>query len=445
MAEKIWLSSPHMGGNELKYIHEAFEANWVAPLGPNVNGFEQDLERYLMGKPGGASAVSVTAAGVGASAVSATAAAVGTLETGDLAVAALSSGTAALHLALIILGVKAGDEVICQSMTFSASANPIAYQGATPVFVDSEPDTWNMCPLALRQAVEGRIAERGEKPKAIIVVHLYGMPAKMEEIIAVADEFDIPLIEDAAEALGSTYKGRACGTFGRFGVLSFNGNKIITTSGGGALVSHRPEDKQQAVFLATQARDNAPHYQHSQIGYNYRMSNICAGIGRGQMEVLDKRVAARRAMTHFYVDLFKDIQGVGVLIEPSPDYFSNHWLAAILIDPAATGGKTREDLRLALQADNIESRPLWKPMHLQPVFADCPFYTYQVEVYPSYRPETLSGTGSSGSTDQTIDSAIKPSVSEQLFEQGLCLPSGSNHSDQDRNRISEAIKNVFLK
>ncbi len=408
MADKIWLSSPHMGGNELKYIHEAFDANWVAPLGPNVNGFEQDLERYLVEKSGG----SLT----------------GQLDPAKISVAALSSGTAALHLALIILGVEAGDEVICQSMTFSASANPIAYQGATPVFVDSEPDTWNMCPRSLREAVEGRIAVRGEKPKAIIVVHLYGMPAKMEEIIAVADEFGIPLIEDAAEALGSTYRGRACGTFGRFGILSFNGNKIITTSGGGALVCHRPEDKQQAVFLATQARDNAPHYQHSQIGYNYRMSNICAGIGRGQMEVLDERVAARRAMTHFYVDLFKDIPGVEVLTEPSPDYFSNHWLTAILVDPTASGGKTREDLRLALQADNIESRPLWKPMHLQPVFADCPFYTHDVE----------------GNQPDSSNSAAQESVSERLFVNGLCLPSGSNLTDQDRERIATVIKHVFF-
>src|SRR5690606_32709955 len=250
MNEKIWLSSPHMGGNELKYIHEAFEENWVAPLGPNVNGFESDIESFL-GE--------------------------------DVKVAALSSGTAALHLALIECGVGYGDEVICQSMTFSASANPIAYQGAVPIFVDSERDTWNMCPTQLREAIRDRLS-KGRKPKAIVVVHLYGMPAKIDEILAVAEEYDIPIIEDAAEALGSKYKGRACGTFGRFGVLSFNGNKIITTSGGGALVCHSQEDKDKAVFLSTQARDNAPHYQHSHIGYNYRMSNICAGIGRGQME-----------------------------------------------------------------------------------------------------------------------------------------------------------------
>lgn len=395
MADKIWLSSPHMGGHELKFIHEAFEANWVAPLGPNVNGFEMDLERYLLEKsgPGSGSAAAEP----------------------SLSVAALSAGTAALHLALIILGVKAEDEVICQSMTFSASANPIAYQGARPVFVDSEPETWNMCPVALHQAIEDRIKVTGRKPKAIIVVHLYGMPAKMDEIMAVAAEFDIPVIEDAAEALGSTYKGRACGTFGRFGVLSFNGNKIITTSGGGALVCHTAVDKQQAVFLATQARDDAPHYQHSQIGFNYRMSNICAGIGRGQMEVLDERVAARRAMTAFYAELFAEIPGVRVFQAPSSEYFSNHWLAAIVIDPQQTGGVTREDLRLAFNAENIESRPLWKPMHLQPVFVDSPFYA------------ASEGAG----------------VAASLFDNGLCLPSGSNLIDQDRTRIAAVVRTVF--
>lgn len=376
MSEKIWLSSPHMGGNELKYIHEAFDANWVAPLGPNVNGFESDIESFLKS---------------------------------DVKVAALSAGTAALHLALIECGVGYGDEVICQSMTFSASANPIAYQGAIPVFVDSERDTWNMCPEQLREAIRNRFSQ-GKKPKAIIVVHLYGMPAKMDEILAIAKEFDIPVIEDAAEALGSTYKGRACGTFGRFGVLSFNGNKIITTSGGGALVCHTQEDKDKAVFLSTQARDNAPHYQHSHIGYNYRMSNICAGIGRGQMEVLADRVAARRAMHDFYVSLFKDIAGVHVLTEPSSDYFSNHWLSAIIVDPAVAG-KTREELRLALLEDNIESRPLWKPMHLQPIFAEAPYYGKK--------------------------------VAEELFDNGLCLPSGSNLTDQERERIATMIRQVL--
>lgn len=378
MSSKIWLSSPHMGGNELKYIHDAFDANWVAPLGPNVNGFETDIEEFL-GQ--------------------------------DVKVGALSAGTAALHLALIECGVGYGDEVICQSMTFSASANPIAYQGAVPVFVDSEPDTWNMDPIVLKEAIRERFAN-GKKPKAIVVVHLYGMPAKMDEILEVAKEFDIPVIEDAAEALGSTYKGKPCGAFGRFGVLSFNGNKIITTSGGGAIVCHSQEDKDKAVFLSTQARDDAPHYQHTHIGYNYRMSNIAAGIGRGQMEVLAERVEARRKMHTFYVNLFKDIEGVTVFSEPSKDFYSNHWLSAITIDPAVAG-LTREDLRLALSEDNIESRPLWKPMHLQPVFEDSPYYGER--------------------------------IAENLFDNGLCLPSGSNLSDDDRVRIETAIKTVFNK
>lgn len=296
-------------------------------------------------------------------------------------------------------------------MTFSASANPIAYCGATPVFIDSEKDTWNLCPNALQEAVEDRVA-KGKKPKAIIVVHLYGMPAKMDEILAVAKKYDIPVVEDAAEALGSSYKGKACGTFGRFGILSFNGNKIITTSGGGALVCHTQEDKDKTVFLSTQARDNAPHYQHSHIGYNYRMSNIVAGIGRGQMEVLANRVAARRKMHDFYVALFKNIDGVDVFTEPSADFYSNHWLSAIIVDANKTG-KTREDLRLALLEDNIESRPLWKPMHLQPIFANAPYY---------------------GTT-----------VSEKLFDDGLCLPSGSNLTDEERQRIALKIKEVFSK
>lgn len=378
MQDKIWLSSPHMGGNELKYVNEAFDANWVAPLGPNVDGFEKDLESFL---------------------------------NTDVKVAVLSAGTAALHLALIECGVQHGDEVICQSMTFSASANPIAYCGATPIFIDSEKDTWNMCPVALEEAVEDRIS-KGKKPKAIIVVHLYGMPAKMDEIIAIAEKYEIPVIEDAAEALGSTYKGRSCGTFGRFGILSFNGNKIITTSGGGALVCHNQEDKDKAVFLSTQARDNAPHYQHSHIGYNYRMSNIVAGIGRGQMEVLNNRVEARRKMHDFYVEIFKEIDGVEVFSEPASDYFSNHWLSAIVINSEITG-KTREDLRLTFLEDNIESRPLWKPMHLQPVFADAPYYG--------------------------------KNIAEKLFDDGLCLPSGSNLSDDDRIRIKNVINKFFSK
>ncbi len=378
MAEKIWLSSPHMGGNELKYIHEAFDANWVAPLGPNVNGFEADLEKFL---------------------------------NADVKVAALSAGTAAIHLALIECGVGHGDEVICQSMTFSATANPIAYQGATPIFIDSEKDTWNLCPIALEEAIQDRIS-KGKTPKAILAVHLYGMPYKVEEVHTIAEKYNIPVIEDAAEALGSTFKGKSCGTFGRFGALSFNGNKIITTSGGGALVSHTQEDKDKAVFLATQARDNAPHYQHSQIGYNYRMSNITAGIGRGQMEVLPSRVEARRTMNKFYQELFADIDGVTVFSEPTSDYFSNHWLSAILIDPKVAG-KTREELRLAFLEDEIESRPLWKPMHMQPVFVDAPYYGGK--------------------------------VAEELFENGLCLPSGSNLTDEERERIAAKVKEVFGK
>ncbi|MEI2275627.1 DegT/DnrJ/EryC1/StrS family aminotransferase [Sphingobacterium sp. ML3W] len=376
MLDKIWLSSPHMGGNELKFIHEAFDQNWVAPLGPNVTGLEDDLEKFL---------------------------------SENVKVAALSAGTAALHLALIESGVTYGDEVICQSMTFSASANPIVYQGAIPIFIDSEKDTWNMCPIALKEAIIDRIS-KGKKPKAIIVVHLYGMPAKMDEILDVARTFEIPVIEDAAEALGSRYKGRACGTLGNFGILSFNGNKIITTSGGGALVCHSLEDKERAIFLSTQARDNAPHYQHSHIGYNYRMSNISAGIGRGQMEVLTERVAARRAMTKFYVSLFTNVNGVTVFTEPSSDFYSNHWLASIQVD-SIEAKFNREDLRLALQKDNIESRPLWKPMHLQPVFADSPYYG--------------------------------ANVAETLFNNGLCLPSGSNLTDEDRERIQKSVERVL--
>lgn len=372
MNDKIWLSLPHMGGTELNYIHEAFAQNWVAPLGPNVNNFESDLKKYL---------------------------------NNNVEIAALSSGTAALHLALIILGVKNDDEVICQSFTFSASANPICYLGAKPVFVDSEAETWNMCPKALEEAIIDRIAN-GKKPKAIIVVHLYGMPAKMNEIVEIANKYEIPLIEDAAEALGSTFKGQNCGTFGELSILSFNGNKIITTSGGGALVCKTKEEKDKAVFLSTQARDNAPHYQHSEIGYNYRMSNISAGIGRGQMEVLDDRISARRKNHDFYVDLFKDFEGVQVFTEPTKDYFSNHWLSAVAIN-SEIAGFAREDLRLTLEKDNIESRPLWKPMHLQPIFENCKYY----------------GTN----------------VAEELFKNGLCLPSGSNLTDDERTRIKTVI------
>lgn len=374
----IWLSSPHMSGNEKKYIDEAFANNHVFPMGPNVAGFEEDLKKF----------------------------------TGAGAVSCLSAGTAALHLALIILGVEEGDEVICSSFTFSASANPIAYQKAMPVFVDSEPGTWNMSPELLETAIKDRLS-KGKKPKAIVAVHLYGMPAMMEEIMEIAGRYDIPVIEDAAEALGSTYKGKACGTLGVIGALSFNGNKIITTSGGGALLSSNPEYCRKATFLATQARDAAPHYQHSHIGYNYRMSNICAGIGRGQMEVLQQRIDKRRENFLFYKDQLKDIPGISVHEEPGSEYYSNHWLTTILIDPGLTGGITREDLRLHFGNHNIESRPLWKPMHLQPVFSGCPAY--------------ING------------------ISERLFETGLCLPSSSNITDEEREKVAEEVKRVFKK
>ncbi len=373
---KIWLSSPHMGGKEREFVNEAFDTNWVAPLGPNVDGFERDIAAYLQG---------------------------------DMYVSALSSGTAAIHLALIILGVQAGDEVICQSMTFSASANPICYLGATPVFVDSEEETWNISPEFLEVAINDRI-KKGKKPKAIIAVHLYGMPAKMQEISAIAEKYEIPVIEDAAEALGSSILGKKCGTFGDISILSFNGNKIITTSGGGAMVSKNEAYIKRATFLATQARDVAPHYQHSQIGYNYRLSNICAGIGRGQMEVLPQRIVQRRANFSFYERKLKDIPGLTFLYEPA-GFFSNRWLTTVLIDQEITGGLTREHTRLELEKNNIESRPLWKPMHMQPVFKRYPYY---------------------GSL-----------VSEKLFANGLCLPSGSNLTNDELNRILLSIRDVF--
>ncbi|WP_162051929.1 DegT/DnrJ/EryC1/StrS family aminotransferase [Pontibacter pamirensis] len=375
MSEKIWLSSPHMGESEFKYVKEAFDTNWIAPLGPHVNGFEKDLASYL-GE--------------------------------DVHVAALSAGTAALHLALIILGVQAGDEVICQSMTFSASANPIAYQGATPVFVDSEEQTWNMSPRYLEAAILDRIEETGKKPKAIIVVHLYGMPAQMDRIMEIANRYEIPVVEDAAEALGASYKGQKLGTFGAMSILSFNGNKIITTSGGGALVSHNEEWISKARFLATQARDPAPHYQHSQIGYNYRMSNVCAAIGRGQMEVLPARVEKRRSNYMFYQKALAAYPFIRFIAEPDSDYVTNRWLSTVLIDDEAEGGVSRETILLGLEKDNIESRPLWKPMHLQPVFEGAPFY----------------GDG----------------TSEKLFENGLCLPSGSNLTDEDLERVVQQLQ-----
>jgi len=368
---KLWLSSPHMGGGEQKYVQQAFDTNWVAPLGPNVNGFEKDLEQYLkQGK-----------------------------------IAALTSGTGALHLALIQLGVKYGDTVLCQSFTFSASANPITYLGAKPVFIDSERDTWNMDPELLEQAIKTELI-KGKKPTAIIVVHLYGMPAKMDKIMKIAQQYDIPVIEDAAEALGSHINGTMCGTFGEFGILSFNGNKIITTSGGGALVCKTDVAKQKTVFLSSQARDEAPHYQHSEIGYNYRMSNIVAGIGRGQMEVLDQRVAQRRANFEFYQKTFDNTTNILTAPKEPKGYFANRWLSTILADSY----EHREKIRLALEAHNIESRPLWKPMHLQPVFADCVSYTN--------------------------------GVSEEMFQRGLCLPSGSNMTQDDINRVATLIKSL---
>lgn len=379
MKPRIWLSSPHMGTNEQVFVKEAFDSNWVAPLGPHVNNLEVDLQNY----------------------------------TGARHAAALSSGTAALHLSLVLLDVKPGDEVICQSFTFSASANPIVYQGATPVFVDSEMDSWNMNPVFLEKAIADRLA-KGKKIKAIIPVHLYGMPAKMEMISKIASDYQIPVVEDAAEALGSGINGKKCGSFGKLSVLSFNGNKIITTSGGGALLSDDEELIKKARFLSTQARDSAPHYQHSQIGYNYRMSNIVAGIGRGQMTVLNERVEARRANFERYKKYFTGLNQRGYAIrwvEEPAGFFSNRWLTTILVNPDQNGGVSRETIRLAFENENIESRPLWKPMHLQPVFSSTPFY----------------GDG----------------ASEQLFNQGLCLPSGSNLTENDRERIFAVLDSVF--
>ena len=379
MNSKIYLSLAHMSGHEQDFIKEAFDTNWVVPLGPNVDNFEKHLSGFIKE---------------------------------ERHVVALSAGTAALHLGLVELGVKPGDEVICQSFTFAASANPIAYLGATPVFVDSEADTWNMSPEWLEKALVYRLKETGKLPKAIIPVHLYGMPAKMDEIIKIAALFDVPVLEDAAEALGSEYQGRKCGTFGRFAALSFNGNKMITTSGGGALVCSNKEDAERTMFYATQAREKAPHYQHEHIGYNYRMSNICAGIGRGQMTVLDEHIARRRAIHSLYTELLRDIPGITVQQNPAPEFDSNFWLTCILVDPEVAGF-TREDIRLHLANENIETRPLWKPMHLQPVFSQAPFY----------------GDG----------------TSEKLFETGLCLPSGPSLTDEDIHRVVEAIGTIKKK
>lgn len=376
----IHLSLAHMSGKEEEFIHEAFLTNWVVPLGPNVDGFENDLATWL-----------------------------GEKSASPLHVVALSSGTAAIHLALVMLGVGPGDEVICQSFTFAASANPIVYQGATPVFVDSEPGTWNMDPELLRQAIDDRLRATGKLPKAIIPVHLYGTPARMDEINSVASAYGIPVVEDAAEALGSEYNGRYCGTFGTYGALSFNGNKMITTSGGGALICPDEESARRVKFYATQARENFPYYQHEQIGYNYRLSNISAGIGRGQMYVLDEHIARRRAIHALYVEKFKNTPGITVMQPRSNvDLHPNYWLSTILVNPQEAGF-TYQELSARLTAADIESRPLWKPMHLQPVFAKAPAY--------------VNG------------------VSEALFAQGLCLPSGPMVRDEDVDRIVEIIKN----
>jgi dTDP-4-amino-4,6-dideoxygalactose transaminase len=369
--EKIYLSSPHMGGDEIKFVQEAFDTNWISPVGPNITGFENDLASY----------------------------------NSTPYCAALGSGTAAIHLALILLDVRPGDEVICSTFTFSGSCNPIRYQGAIPVFIDSEASTWNMDPQLLEEAIKDRIS-KGKKPKAIILVHLYGMPARVNELMSIAKRYEIPVIEDAAEALGSTFEGQKLGTFGDFGVYSFNGNKIITTSGGGALVSTRKDWIDKAKFLATQARDAAPHYEHTHVGYNYRLSNICAGIGRGQMMVLDERIRQRRAVFQYYFDTLSAHKGVSFLSE-TKDSFSNRWLTTVLIDPAKARS-SREDVRLAFDTENIETRPLWKPMHLQPVFKHFPAYTN--------------------------------GISERLFDKGLCLPSGSNLTEQQLERIMKFLK-----
>lgn len=411
MGKRVLLCLAHMSGNEMKYIQEAFDTNWVVPLGPNVNGFEADLEHFV-GE--------------------------------DKKVVALCSGTAAVHLSLINLGVGPGDEVMCQSFTFCASSHPVKYLGATPVFVDSERDTWNMDPKLLDQAIQDRIDKTGRKPKAIIVVYLYGMPAKIDEIMAVARKYDIPLIEDAAEGFGSRYDGRVCGTFGQYGILSFNGNKMITTSGGGALICPDDEAKQRTMFYATQAREAYPYYQHEKIGYNYRLSNICAGIGRGQMTVIDEHLAHHRHIAELYAEAFEHVEGVTFHGNPDPRSDSNFWLSTITLDPdvhvkgedqayaaavkGAVGGaagvvhqagsahtdcepnRNVEAMRVFLDQHDIESRPLWKPMHKQPVYHDCPAY--------------VNG------------------VSEQLFKVGLCLPSGPMVSDDDVKKIITHIQDA---
>lgn len=413
MNKRIYLCLAHMSGNEMKYIQEAFDTNWVVPLGPNVNGFEEDLKQFVGG---------------------------------DKEVVALSAGTAAVHLALLACGVGPGDEVLVQSFTFCASSHPVTYLGATPVFVDSEAETWNMDPVLLEEAIQDRIRVTGKKPKAIVPVYLYGMPARIDEIMAVADRYDIPVIEDAAEGLGSRFDGKVCGTFGRYGVLSFNGNKMITTSGGGALICPDPAVKQKIMFYATQARESYPYYQHEEIGYNYRMSNICAGIGRGQMTVLEEHIAHHRHICRLYKSLLEDVKGITLHENPSPRYESNYWLNTILLDPdlrvkgeehayeqviqGAVGGaagvthqsgsshtdcepnRNVEAMRMGLDAAGIESRPLWKPMHRQPVYKNNPAY--------------VNG------------------VSEALFKKGLCLPSGPYVTDEEARYIVERIKELIV-
>ncbi|MDO9152906.1 MAG: aminotransferase class I/II-fold pyridoxal phosphate-dependent enzyme [Paludibacter sp.] len=376
MNNKIWLSLAHMSGEEQKYIQEAFDTNWVVPLGPNVNAFEDLLQDYL---------------------------------SEDKKVVALVSGTSAIHLALIQLGVGPGDEVICQSFTFAATANPIKYLGANPIFIDSEPETWNMDPGYLEEAIADRIAKTGKKPKAIIPVDLYGMPANMDAILEIAARYEIPVLEDAAEALGSTYKGRKCGTFGEFACLSFNGNKMITTSGGGALVCSTKEQAKKTLFYATQARDDKTYYQHSEIGYNYRLSNICAGIGRGQMTVLDQYVARRREIHDIYMSEFSTMPGITVFDNPSPDYKSNFWLTCVQIDPVEVGYNNNDVYEAMMKAD-IECRPLWKPLHLQPVFANEIFY----------------GNG----------------FSTEIFNRGLCLPSSPVLTEYHVERVVDVFRKM---
>ncbi len=371
--ERIYLCLAHMSGNEMKYIQEAFDTNWVVPLGPNVNAFETELEQFV---------------GCGKK------------------VAALSAGTAAIHLSLVALNVGPGDEVICQSFTFAASCNPIVYLGATPVFIDSEEDTWNMDPLLLEEAINDRIVKTGKKPKAIIPAYLYGMPAKIDEIMEIANRYEIPVVEDAAEGFGSKYKGKTCGTFGEYGIMSFNGNKMITTSGGGAIICPNEETKKRILYFATQARQPAPYYLHTEIGYNYRMSNICAGIGRGQMAIANEHIRHHKKLCKIYTELFTGVEGINVHKNPSEIFDSNYWLNTITIDPQKTG-TNYETIRQHLENKNVESRPLWKPMHTQPVYKDAPNYTN--------------------------------GVSESLFEKGLCLPSGPYVTEMDCRYIADEI------